>query len=334
MANEMVVDTATVEMDDAALEAQRNVAAAREIGLRLYAELERVILGQGEVIASTVVALFAGGHVLLEGAPGLGKTQLVRTLACLVSGTFSRIQFTPDLMPSDVVGTSLVVTTPEGGKDLVYRPGPIFANLVLADEINRATPKTQSALLEAMAERTVTVEGKSRSLPKPFFVLATENPIEMEGVFPLPEAQLDRFLVKLMVRIPNLETLAKIGARSEDPPQPPVVTTPAELLTAQAAVRSIPSADHVQQYAARLVLATHGHRAVRFGAGPRAVQALMACARARTLLAGRVVVCIEDVRAAALEVLRHRIGLKFEADAQGLNVDKIVTQLMLATPVE
>ena len=178
---------------------------ARAIVFRLEEALRAIILGQDEIVAGVVQAVVAGGHVLLEGAPGLGKTQIVRTLARLVAGSFARIQFTPDLMPSDVLGTTLVVTTPDGGKDLTYRPGPIFANLVLADEINRATPKTQSALLEAMAERTVSVEGKTLPLPAPFFVLATENPIETEGVYTLPEAQLDRFLVKLIVRMPSLE---------------------------------------------------------------------------------------------------------------------------------
>jgi len=202
-------------------------------------EIAKIIVGQQSVVDGVLICLLAGGHVLLEGVPGLGKTTLLRTLARALSLRYSRIQFTPDLMPSDVTGTSLVVTTAQGGKDLAYRPGPIFANLVLADEINRATPKTQSALLEAMAERTVSVEGQPRYLPSPFFVLATENPIEMEGVFPLPEAQLDRFLVKLVVGMPDLETLARIGARAEDPPPPAPVTFPEEMLEVQAVVRSI-----------------------------------------------------------------------------------------------
>ena len=237
-------------------------------------------------------------------------------------------------MPSDVLGTSLVVTTAQGSKDLAYRQGPIFANLVLADEINRATPKTQSAMLEAMAERTVSVEGQPRDLPAPFFVLATENPIEMEGVFPLPEAQLDRFLMKLVVKMPDLDTLARIGARAEEPKPPSAVTFPEEMLEVQAAVRSIPSAPHVDRYAAKVVLATHAHKGVRFGAGPRAVQALMACGRARALLDGRAAVAIDDIKAVAPAVLRHRIGLRFEAEAQGLDADKIVAQSVAATPVE
>jgi MoxR-like ATPase len=311
----------------------QRMQSARAVVLRIEHALKTTILGQDEILASVVQALVAGGHVLLEGAPGLGKTQIVRTLARLVGGSFARIQFTPDLMPSDVLGTSLVVTTPSGGKDLTYRRGPIFANLVLADEINRATPKTQSSLLEAMAERTVSVEGKSLELPSPFFVLATENPIEMEGVYPLPEAQLDRFLVKLIVRMPSLETLTLIGARSEDPPPPNPITSPEEIQLLQHAARSIPAAPHVEQYAAKLVLATHNHRAIRFGAGPRAVQALMACGRARALATGRAAVAAEDIASAAPSVLRHRVGLRFEAEAEGMTSDVLITQILSTTSV-
>jgi MoxR-like ATPase len=319
---------------DEVIEAERALERARAVGEKLIQGLSSVIFGQDEIVRGVVAALMAGGHVLLEGAPGMGKTQIVRTLAKLVGGSFSRIQFTPDLMPSDVVGTSLVVTTAQGGKDLAYRPGPIFANLVLADEINRATPKTQSALLEAMAERTVSVEGQPRDLPAPFFVLATENPIEMEGVFPLPEAQLDRFLVKLVVKMPDLETLARIGARAEDPRPPSPLTFPEEMLEVQATVRSIPSAPHVDRFAAKLVLATHAHKAVRYGAGPRAVQALMNLGRARALLEGRAALAVEDVKAVAPAVLRHRIGLRFEAEAQGIDAEKIVTQAIAHTTAE
>jgi MoxR-like ATPase len=312
---------------------EQRMTDARSVIFRLEQALRAFILGQDEIVAGVVQALVAGGHVLLEGTPGLGKTQIVRTLARLVGGSFARIQFTPDLMPSDVLGTSLVVGTADGGKDLKYRPGPIFANLVLADEINRATPKTQSALLEAMAERTVSVEGKPLPLPSPFFVLATENPIEMEGVYPLPEAQLDRFLVKLIVRMPTLETLALIGARAEEPAPPAQLSSPEELLFAQSVARTIPSAPHVEHYAAKLVLATHAHRAARYGAGPRAMQALMACGRARALAAGRVAVAAEDVAAAAPSVLRHRIGLRFEAEAEGVTTDMVVAQTLAMTAV-
>ena len=317
----------------AAPSVEHRLEEARLIIHRVDQALREVILGQEEIVSGVVQALVAGGHVLLEGAPGLGKTHLVRTLARLVGGTFARIQFTPDLMPSDVLGTSLVVATADGGKDMQYRKGPIFANLVLADEINRATPKTQSAMLEAMAERTVSVEGRPIPLPNPFFVLATENPIEMEGVYPLPEAQLDRFLVKLIVKMPNLETLARIGARAEEPPPPNPMTTPAELVFLQHVARTIPAAPHVEQYAAKLVLATHDHRALRYGAGPRAMQALMACGRARALATGRAAVAADDVALAAQTVLRHRVGLRFEAEAEGLTSDAVVMQILQATSV-
>jgi len=311
-----------------------SIERARDVSERLMAGIREVIIGQDPVVEAVVTALVAGGHVLLEGAPGLGKTHLVRTLSSLVGGHFARIQFTPDLMPSDVVGTTLVVTTASGGKDMQYRPGPIFANLVLADEINRATPKTQSALLEAMAERTVSVEGTPRPLPAPFFVLATENPIEMEGVFPLPEAQLDRFLVKLILRMPDLAALTAIGARPIEPAAPEAVTSPAELLEVQAAARGIASAPHVERYAARLVLATHVPREVRYGAGPRAAQAMMACARVRAMLDGRTAVAVEDIRDVAPPVLRHRLVLGFEAEAQGLDPDHFVAQAVAGTPVK
>ncbi|MBX3232906.1 MAG: MoxR family ATPase [Labilithrix sp.] len=312
---------------------EQRLHEARAAIFRIDQALREIILGQEEIVSSVVQSLVAGGHVLLEGAPGLGKTHLVRSLAQLVGGAFARIQFTPDLMPSDVLGTSLVVATEGGGKDLQFRRGPIFANLVLADEINRATPKTQSALLEAMAERTVSVEGRPLPLPSPFFVLATENPIEMEGVYPLPEAQLDRFLVKLIVKMPSLETLARIGARAEEPAIPKAIASPEQLVFLQAMARTIPAAPHVEQYAAKLVLATHAHRACRYGAGPRAMQALMACGRARALATGRAAVAIEDVAVAAPTVLRHRIGLRFEAEAEGLTADAVVAQILQSTAV-
>jgi MoxR-like ATPase len=314
-------------------DAEARLHHAREVGARLLSGLKDVILGQDAVLEHVVTALLAHGHVLLEGAPGLGKTQLVRTLSALVGGTFSRIQFTPDLMPSDVLGTSLVVTV-DGGKDFRFRPGPIFAGLVLADEINRATPKTQSALLEAMAEGQVTVEGHARPLPKPFFVLATENPIEMEGVFPLPEAQLDRFLMKLVLPMPDLDTLAQIGARAEEPTAPAPVTTPDELLAVQATARQIAAAEHVRRYAARLVLATHEPAETRFGAGPRAVQALMACARVKAMLAARPAVGIADVRAVATPILAHRIALGFEAEARGRTAADVVADVIAKLPEE
>jgi MoxR-like ATPase len=305
----------------------------RSMGETLMGALGQVILGQEEVLRCVVIALFADGHVLLEGAPGVGKTQIARTVATLLGGRFARVQCTPDLMPSDVVGTSMVVDGAGGGKELSYRQGPIFANFVLADEINRATPKTQSAMLEAMAERTVTVEGQPRPLPAPFFVMATENPIESEGVFPLPEAQLDRFLLKLLVPMPDLETLTRIGSRGETP-STSQLATPEDLLRAQAVARTVPAAPHVERYAARLVVETHKAPGARYGAGPRAVQALMAASRVRALLSGRAAVAADDVRALAPHVLRHRIGLRFEAEAQGLDAETLVRKLLETVPVE
>jgi len=308
--------------------------SGQSIANAIRAGLQEVIFGQDDIIEGVVTCLLADGHVLLEGAPGLGKTQIVRTLAALVDGSFSRIQFTPDLMPSDVLGTSLVVTDARGQRDFRYREGPIFANLVLADEINRATPKTQSALLEAMSERTVSVDGTSRPLPQPFFVLATENPIEMEGVFPLPEAQLDRFLMLLELSMPDLASLERIGARSAPPAVPSPITDPAELGTVHQTVRDIASAPHVLRYAARLVLASHALDGVRYGAGPRAVQALMSCGRARALLAGRPAVSISDIEGVARGVLSHRIMLGFEAEARGISAAQLVDQLLETVPVK
>ena len=314
--------------------AEDDLGRASDLASRLEEGIRSVIIGQDETVSAVVVALLAGGHVLLEGAPGLGKTALVRTLSTLVGGCFSRIQFTPDLMPSDVVGTSLVIEAKGGGKDLQYREGPIFANLVLADEINRATPKTQSALLEAMGEGTVTVEGRPRLLPSPFFVLATENPIEMEGVFPLPEAQLDRFLLKLLLGMPDLATLTVIGSRPREPAPPEAVTSPRELAEVQEICRTVPAAAHVERYAARVVLATHEPPEIRYGAGPRAVQALMACGRVRAAMAGRPAVAVEDLQAVALDVLRHRVVLGFEAEAKGLSAYELVHRVLDGTPVE
>ncbi len=311
---------------------EARLTRAQELANAIQVGLRSVIFGQDETLEHVTTCLLAGGHVLLEGAPGLGKTQIVRTLSTLLSGRFARVQFTPDLMPSDVLGTSLVVSLPNGSKDLQYREGPVFTNLLLADEINRATPKTQSALLEAMGERTVSVDGVSRPLPRPFFVLATENPIEMEGVFPLPEAQLDRFLMKLVLKMPDLSTLTAIAARAEEPDLPCAVTTPHDLEATQAIAREIPSAPHVLSFAARLVLATHQIEGARYGAGPRAVQALMSCARARALMVGRACTSIADIKAVAVPVLRHRVALGFEAEAMGVSVEQALAGLLQVVP--
>ncbi|MCB9598134.1 MAG: MoxR family ATPase [Sandaracinaceae bacterium] len=311
---------------------ERRLEEGRRVSAALLEGLESVIYGQQDTLTHVVTCMLAGGHVLLEGAPGLGKTQIVRTLAALVDGSFSRVQFTPDLMPSDVLGTSLVVTGEDGQRDFRYREGPIFANLVLADEINRATPKTQSALLEAMGEHTVSVDGVPRPLPHPFFVLATENPIEMEGVFPLPEAQLDRFLMKLDLGMPSLDSLTKIGARAHEPSRPEPVTDPEELARVIETARHVAAAPHVLRYAAQLVLASHEPAGVRYGAGPRAVQALMSCGRVRAMMSGRPAVGVKDIQAVAPSVLGHRVVLGFEAEARGVSARDLVAGLLASVP--
>ena len=300
-------------------------------------ELRKLIVGQDEVVRDTVVALLSGGHVLLEGVPGLGKTSLVRALGDVLELSFSRIQFTPDLMPADITGTTLIQED-EGGRRFHFQPGPVFANLVLADEVNRATPKVQSALLEAMQEHTVTVGGTTRPLPNPFFVLATQNPIELEGTYPLPEAQLDRFLFKLSVPYPSDTELAEIARRTTGTDQPglaPVVDA-GQVLAMSALVRTVPLAEHVLDYAVRLVSATQPDRSpvpdvasrVRFGASPRAVQALALTGKARALLAGRFNVAFDDIRASARPVLRHRLLLSFEAEADGVTSDRLIDRLL------
>ncbi len=300
-------------------------------------ELRKLIVGQDEVVRDTIVALLAGGHVLLEGVPGLGKTSLVRALSEALDLAFSRIQFTPDLMPADITGTTLIQED-EGGRRFHFAPGPVFANLVLADEVNRATPKVQSALLEAMQERTVTAGGATRPLPSPFFVLATQNPIELEGTYPLPEAQLDRFLFKLSVPYPSDGALAEIARRTTAAHEPTLtrVVDGRQVLAMSALVRTVPLADHVLDYAVRLVSATQRDRSpvpevagmVRFGASPRAVQALALTGKVRALLAGRFNVAFDDIRASARPVLRHRLLLSFEAEADGVTSDRLVDRLL------
>ncbi|HTD48184.1 MAG TPA: MoxR family ATPase [bacterium] len=317
----------------------REVNDLRSACEALRGELARVIVGQREALDLVVIALLAGGHVLLEGVPGLGKTLLVRTLAQTLDLRFSRIQFTPDLMPADILGTNLVVQDDAGRRRFEFQPGPIFAQIVLADEINRATPKTQSALLEAMQEHAVTVAGESRRLEEPFFVLATQNPIEMEGTYPLPEAQLDRFLLKLRVPFPSLEDLQGIIDRTTGPDEPVVrrVADGAAVRRMQALARQVPVAGHVREYAARLVLATHPEsdgacalagRFVRHGASPRGMQALILAGKVRALTLGRFNVAIEDLRALALPALRHRIILNFEGEAEGTDADDVLRAAM------
>jgi len=311
----------------------------RETATAIEEQIGHVIVGQKELIRQTLVTMLAGGNALLEGVPGLGKTMLVRTLAQAVDCAFSRIQFTPDLMPADIVGTNLIVEDEDGRRQFQFEPGPIFANLVLADEINRATPKTQSAMLEAMQEHSVTVAKATRQLPAPFFVLATQNPLEMEGTYPLPEAQLDRFFFKIDVPFPTAGDLVEIATRttgSEIPKAEPVADG-AKISAMQELARDVPVASHVTAYAARILTATHPgnsdspevvQRYVRYGASPRGMQALILAGKISALLDGRYNVAFDDLRDAALPALRHRLILNFEAQAEGISTDTVLNELL------
>jgi MoxR-like ATPase len=305
----------------------------------LKSEVQKVIVGHDDVITHVLISLFAGGHVLLEGVPGLGKTLLVKTLAEGLDLSFSRIQFTPDLMPADIIGTNIILEDLDGRRHFRFQHGPIFAHILLADEVNRATPKTQSALLEGMQEGSVTVSGISHSLPPPFFVLATQNPIEMEGTYPLPEAQLDRFLFKLKVMYPAIEELNEIIERTTHARDPEVVRVmdgPA-VMSFRDLVREVPVASHVRDLASLIVLATHPkwerapdvtRRFVRYGSSPRGAQALVLGAKVRALAGGRYNVSVEDLRSVALPALRHRIILNFEGEAEGTDVDQLVGRVV------
>ena len=322
---------------------EESITQFRETYATIRAEIGRVMVGQDEIVEGTLNAIFAGGHVLLEGVPGLGKTLLVRTLGEVLDLSFSRIQFTPDLMPADILGTNLVMETPDGRKEFQFQKGPVFAHLVLADEINRATPKTQSAMLEAMQERQVTAGGEVRPLPQPFFVLATQNPIDQEGTYPLPEAQLDRFFFKLVVGYPTAEELTEVLNRTTEGGK----VTPAKMLDGaglaalQKLVRQVPIASHVKDYAVRLVLATHPktttaqpitNQYLRFGSSPRGAQVLVLAGKVRALTQGRFNVSYEDIAAVATASLRHRLIPNFEAEAEGITTDQVIAQILRDVP--
>ena len=302
-------------------------------------EVGQVIVGQEELVQQTLITLLAGGNALLEGVPGLGKTMLVRTLAQSLDCAFSRIQFTPDLMPADIVGTNLIAEDDEGHRHFQFEAGPIFANLVLADEINRATPKTQSAMLEAMQEHSVTVAKATRKLPEPFFVLATQNPLEMEGTYPLPEAQLDRFFFKINVLFPSVEELVEIANRTTaaGSPQASPAADGNTVREMQMLARGVPIASHVTTFAARVLKATHPQeeeapamvkKFVRFGASPRGMQAMILGGKIFALLDGRFNVAYDDIRKAATPALRHRLISNFEAQAEGITTDLIIAEIL------
>ncbi|PRP92640.1 ATPase RavA [Enhygromyxa salina] len=320
--------------------AQQLQALAQDLR-KLVDEVQQTIVGQDAVIHGVITCLLAGGHGLLEGVPGLGKTLLIRTVAEAVSMSFNRIQFTPDLMPADILGTSVLVEGEDGsvGRTLQYQPGPIFANIVLADEINRATPKTQSAMLEAMAEKQVTVGGKTRALPKPFFVLATQNPLEQEGTYPLPEAQLDRFLFKINVEFPDEEELISILDRTTGSHQNEIkpVINGERLVEMQTLVRAMPVTPSLTRYVVRVLRATHPadknategvKQYVRFGGSPRGAQSVLLAARVRAAIEGRTSPSVEDVKGVVPQALRHRVLLNFEGEAEGVSVDAVLEEVL------
>ncbi|MEM6470293.1 MAG: MoxR family ATPase [Planctomycetota bacterium] len=331
-------------MNDIAPELRERLQDFRKDFQRLRDELAKVIVGQTAIVDGVLTAMVAGGHVLLEGVPGLGKTLLVRTLADVIDSSFSRIQFTPDLMPADLIGTNVLVENDGGGKAFDFQKGPLFANIVLADEINRATPKTQSALLEAMQEHSVTVGGNTHQLEGVFFVLATQNPLEMEGTYPLPEAQLDRFLFKLMVPFPTVEEMETIMNRTTADTQASAskLVTPERILEMTHLSRQIAIADPVRRFAIDMVMRTHPEqeiapeivkRYVRYGSSPRGAQGLILAAKIHAILDDRYNVATEDILAVAPGVLRHRIMLNFEGQAESISADEIVADLVSNRPV-
>ena len=324
-------------------DAERRIAALCESLERVREEVAKIIVGNRDILDALLTCLLADGHALLEGIPGLGKTRLVSTLASALQLDFSRVQFTPDLMPADIVGTNIVQEEESGRRSLVFQRGPVFAHLLLADEINRATPKTQSALLEAMQEKTVSVGRVTHRLELPFFVLATQNPLEMEGTYALPEAQLDRFLMKLKMEYPDRDELHEIIERTtqDEPPDIVPVLDRERILELRGTVRSLPVAREIRDYAIRLILATHPTRAqapdsikryVRFGSSPRGAQALILAGKVRALSNDRAHVASEDVAAFVHAALRHRLLLNFEGEASGVDPDTLLDDVLAATP--
>ena len=322
---------------------EEQIQSFRQNYAALRAEIGKVIVGHDAIVEGTLIAVLAGGHVLLEGVPGLGKTLLVRTLSEVLDLSFNRIQFTPDLMPADILGTNMVMETTGGRREFQFQRGPIFAHLILADEINRATPKTQSAMLEAMQEKSVTAGGEIRKLVEPFFVLATQNPIDQEGTYPLPEAQLDRFFFKLVVGYPSAEELTEVLTRTTEGTRAGVekVLDRDALIELQKLVRQVPVASHVKDYAVRLVLASHPktdtavpitNQYLRFGSSPRGGQCLLLAGKVRALIQGRFNVSFDDIQAVATASLRHRLILNFEAEAEGITTDHIIAQILQDVP--
>jgi MoxR-like ATPase len=326
-----------------AVSMQERADQFRKAYAQVQNEIGKVIVGHTEIVHGVLTCLFVGGHALLEGVPGLGKTLLVRTLSEVLDLAFNRIQFTPDLMPSDIIGTNIIMEAPDGKRVFTFQPGPLFAQIVLADEINRATPKTQSALLEAMQEHSITVGGTMHRLQEPFFVMATQNPIEQEGTYPLPEAQLDRFFFKLIVNYSGRQEMATILERTTrgEWPRPERVMTGDEIRQWQQLVREVLVAPPVQDYAIRLVLATHpqgefatldANKYIRCGASPRGAQALVLAGKVRALLEGRYNVSFEDIRRVYLPALRHRVLLNFEAQAENIPSDTVLAQILNEVP--